>query len=57
MSKETEKAEWRRRQAIKPSPPRVLHVSKEFVLVKDPDTGLPVVRFGRGRTFARAHRK
>lgn len=51
MTKEDEKAEWRKRQKIKPQPPRVLHVSKQFTVVKT-DT-LPVTQFARGRTYER----
>ena len=49
MSEEAEKAEWRRRQAIKPPKPRVLHESRRCTMVKT--DGLPVPRFYVGSTF------
>lgn len=49
MSKEDEKAEWKRRQGIKIPKPQVLHQSKMFWPVKT-DT-LPKLVPGPGRTF------
>lgn len=49
MTKEDEKAEWRRRQKIKPPAPRILHESKTFSIVRTET--FPEVRFGPGRTY------
>lgn len=51
MDKDQERAEWKRRQALKPKPHAPLHTSKEFTVVKT-DT-LPQLRFGAGSTYMR----